>query len=237
MKKSLLGVRLRSRVLRDTEAGAGGGGAAGDGSGDAGGDDDAGDDDSDDDGDGEEGKGKDKDGKDSEKSKTVPESKYLQIKRQLSEADRKKQEALDELKQLKLKDLPDAEKQAEELKDALESASTYKNKFENMARTNAFLTASGDLKVSWKSATAALKLAELDDLQINDDGTVEGIKDAVKALAKDHPYLVSTTTEDDSNGKGPTKSGSVVGSNQGKGKKPAGTLSDEELRRRFPSLY
>lgn len=229
VKKSLLGVRLRTRFQRDPESAGGGGGENGDkGAGASTGDD------------GDESAGDDeeekKDEEESSSEKTVSESKYLQIKRQLSEADRKKQAALEELKALKEKDLPDAEKQARDLKEAQESAAAYQVKFQNLARTNAFLTASSDLKISWVKVESALKLAELDDLEINEDGSVDGIKDAVKALAKDHPYLLAPKdSEEGNNGKGATKSGSVVGS-KNTGKKPEGEISEDELKKRFPAL-
>lgn len=231
MKKSLLGAgRWAARYSRDVTDGTGGGGADGaptDGAGDDSGDDGSG---GDDDGD----NGEDGDAKpSSEKDKVVPESKYLQIKKHLAEADRKKQEALDELKKLKTKDLPETEKLKAEHEEAVQAAATYKGRFEKLARTNAFLMASGDLKIRWANSGAALKLAELDELEINDDGSVDGIKDAVKALAKDHPYLLAPSEGTDE--KKPPKSGSVVGSTK-RGTKTEKELSDEELFKRFPAL-
>ena len=233
VKKKLLGLGLRSQIQRDTEN-AGGGGGTGSDEGGTDGDDDAGED-SDEGGDDKD--GDDKDDKGSAKPKTVPESKFLQSQRHLAESDRKKAALEEELKKLKLKDLPDAEKVAAELKEAQDSASTYKSKYESMARTNAFLRTSGDLKIAWKNSTAALKLAELADLTINDDDSVDGITDAVKDLAKEHPYLVAEAEKNgEENGKPGRKSGSPVGSKQGGSKTPPGKLSDEELRRMFPGL-
>lgn len=230
MKKSLLGVRLRTRVQRDVVEGATGGGAESDAG--ASTDDDTGTGDDDDEG-GDDGSGDD----DSSSEKTVSEAKYLQIKAQLQASDRKKQAALDELNRLKTKDMPEAERAATELKEAREQAAAYKDRFEKTARTNAFLTASSELKVVWVNADTALRLAELDELEINDDGSVDGIKDAVKALVKDHPYLLAPKDSEDTNGKekGPTKSGSVVGS-KNQGKKPEGEISKEDLLKRFPNL-
>lgn len=229
VKKSLLGVRFSTRYARDENAGNGGGA----GSGDAGGTDDAGgadtDDDADDDQD-DKGAGK------ADSEKTVSEAKYLQIKKHLSEADRKKAELEAELKALKTKDLPEVEKLRAEHEEAAKAAEKYKVQFQTMARTNAFLTASSDLKIAWANTASALKLAELEDLEINEDGSVDGIKDAVKALAKDHPYLLAPKdSEEDGKSTPPAKSGSVVGSKK-KGTKPEGEYTPEELRRRFGAL-
>lgn len=215
---------LRTRVQRDPEN-AGGGGGENDVVEQ---DDDSGDDESEDD---EEEKGEEK----SSGEKTVPEAKYLQIKNQLAQADRKKQEALNELNALKTKDLPEADKLKAEKEAAEQQAATYKTRFEKTARTNAFLKASGDLKLAWVNTDTALRIAELDDLEINEDGSVDGIKDAVKALAKDHPYLLAPQNSTSTTGTGATKSGSVVGS-KNTGKKPEGEYTKEDLLKRMPSL-
>lgn len=232
---------MHVRFQRDPENA---GGGRGTGEGGAGGDEGG------DDGNGGDGEGSDDDEANDEedkaskgkasREKTVPEAKYLQLRKHLSESDRKKQEALDELKALKTKDLPEAEKLTAERDEAVKDRDMYRGKYENMARTNAFLTASGDLKVGWKNATAALKLADLEDLVINDDGSVDGITDAVKALAKEHPYLVAEPEKDSDNDgkeKPGRKSGSPVGSKQGGKTNTTGKWSDEELKRLFPALY
>ena len=131
---------MRTRFQRDPEN-MGGGGAAGESGagGDEGGDDgDESGEDPDDDADDEEGKAsKDK----ASRERTVSEAKYLQIKKHLSKADARKAELEAELKALKTKDLPEAEKITAERDEAVKDRDTYKGKYENMARTNAFLTA------------------------------------------------------------------------------------------------
>lgn len=232
VKKSLLGGRLRARYLRDTEAGAGGGGTGGDDGttdtsddtgDDEGGDDDAGDTSTDD-------------------TKTVSQAEFERVKTHLSNADRKKAEALarvanleQELNSLKNKDLPEAERAKAEHEATVKERDSFKGRFEKMARTNAFLLASADAKIAWVNSSDALRLGDLDDLEIEEDGTVPGMAEAVKKLAKDRSYLVapkdSTDTKDT-----PPKSGSVVGS-KGKGKAKEEGPSDEELRRLYPALY
>jgi hypothetical protein len=228
VKKSLLGVRLSARYNRDPENAGGGGGTSTGGEAGVGGDEDTDDE--------EGGEGEDEDDEGSAKPKTVSEAKYLQLRKHLSEADRKKQEALNELKALKEKDLPELDKIKGELETTAKERDSYRGRFENLARTNAFLMASDDLKVKWANSAAALRLADLEDLEISDDGkTVDGIKDVVKNLAKEHPYLVAKATDGDEKETAPTKSGSVVGSKK-TGTKKDETPSDEELKRLYPAL-
>ena len=223
------------RFARDVIDGRGGGGGTSPDDGDGLGADS--DDSDDEDGSDDEEEGKGKDAKASSE-KMVSEAKYLQIKKHLSAADAKKAELEKELNALKTKDLPEAEKLTAERDEAVKARDTYRSKYENLARTNAFLTASSDLKISWVKVESALKLADLEDLEIDDDGSVDGIKDAVKALAREHPYLLAPKDSDEegTNGKGAaSKSGSLVGS-KNKGKKPEGELSEEDLKKRFPAL-
>lgn len=236
VKKKLLGVGLRARVLRDTEAGGGGGTGGDDGSGAGGDDDTGGDEGSDDDDDPESTATEPKGGK-----KTPTPEDYERVQRHLSNADRKKEEfrkkaeTLEaELKALRDKDLPEAERIKAEHEAAVKERDAFRSRFETMARTNAFLMASADAKIAWANASDALRVGDLDDLEIEDDGTVPGMVEAVKELAKKKPYLLAPKDSTDTK-ETPPKSGSVVGS-KNKGKKPEGEYTPEELKRLFPAL-
>ena len=120
---------------------------------------------------------------------------------------------------------------------------SLQGKFRKLALVNAFLTASAQEKVSWHDPSVAQRSADLDDLEIDDDGNVEGIREAVKALAKKHKYLVNSGSgedDGDEDEKPPVRrgaSGSGVGSTKtGKAKKNSGQISEDELRKRFPAL-
>lgn len=132
-------------------------------------------------------------------------------------------------------------------KDHTELTKNHENlqgRFKKLAMENAFHTASAQEKVSWHDPKVALRAADLDDLEIDEDGNVEGIRDVVKALAKSKKFLVNSgkETDDDEDGedKKPVRrgaSGSGVGSTKtGKGKPKNGQMTDEELKRRFPAL-
>src|SRR6187397_2263414 len=177
--------------------------------------------------------------------KSVSKAEFDRVTKHLSNADRKKQaaekkaqELEKELNALKTKDLPDAERAKAEHEVVVTERDNYRTKFQRLARTNAFLLASETAKVTWANSSAALKVGDLEDLEIEEDGTVPGMVEAVKQLAKDHPYLLApkdSTDTTDTKGATGTKSGSVVGTKK-KGEKVEQEYSPEELRRLFPAL-
>jgi hypothetical protein len=212
-------------------------------------DDDAGDGDvdggadGDDDGDADAGGGN-TDGTDAKKTKAPTQEEFDRIQKHLSNADRKKVaaerkvvELETRLKALETKDLPEAERAKAEHEEVVKDRDGYKSKFEKLARTNAFLLASESEKLAWANSSAAIRVGDLDDLEIEADGTVPGMTEAIKKLAADHPYLLAPKDSTDTEEKNtpPAKSGSVVGSKK-KGAKVETKYTDEELARIFPSL-
>lgn len=55
----------------------------------------------------------------------------------------------------------------------------------------------GNTKFSWKNPKAALRLLDLSDVEITDDGEVEGLDEAIEALAKSDPYLLAKGKDDE----------------------------------------
>jgi cell division protein FtsB len=92
-----------------------------------------------------------------------------------------------ELKQLRDKDLPEAEKQTRELQEAQEKVSALAETNKALALQVAFLK---DNTFTWHNPERALKLVDLSKVEVNEDGTVSGLKDALNALAKSDAYLV-----------------------------------------------
>lgn len=168
------------------------------------------------------------------------------IKKQLSESDKKRAAAEKKLADLEKAKLPDAEKAAKEVADLTTERDGYRDKFLNLARTNAFLTASAQEGVAWADPEDAQAIAgkSLRELDIDDDGNVDGIRDLVKSLARKKPHLVKTDKiSDEGDGEDKDKkrrngaSGTGVGSrgSRGNGKKET-KFSEEDLVRRFPAL-
>lgn len=193
------------------------------------------------------------DGKGKSKKRTGPVSRdeFDAVTRRLSAADKRRSEAekkADALQKEKdeqeRKGKPELDNLRKDHGDLTKAHESLQGKFRTLALVNAFLTASAQEKIAWHNPRVAQNAAadELKDLEVDDDGNVEGIRDVVKALAKANKYLVNTGKEsDEGEEEKPAArrgaSGSGVGSTKTtKGKKANGTLSDEELRRRFPAL-
>lgn len=139
----------------------------------------------------------------------------------------------------KLRELTDKDKSEAELaKRDLEEATQRLTKAEERNRSNSIeLAFFRSNKHDWHSPAAAIRLLDSKDIEVDDDGEITGMPEALDKLAKDHPYLLKAKADkddaDDSKDEKPGgKSGASVG---GKGKKdPAKTR--EEYARRFPAI-
>jgi hypothetical protein len=216
--------------------------------GEGGADDDA-DADDDDDSDGDDA-GAGKSSKSKKKSGPVSRDEFDAVTNRLRNSDRRRSEAEAKAAALQ-KEKDDKEREGKPELDNLKKDheaitaehGKLKEKFAKLARVNAFLTASQEEGITWHSPKIAQRSADLDDLEIDEDGNVEGIRQAVKDLAKKHKYLVNSgygDDDDEGDKKPPARrgaSGSTVGSTKtGKGKAEKGKFTDEELKRRFPAL-
>lgn len=196
------------------------------------------------------------DDKDSKKGKKrtgpVSREEYERIKNHLSKSDSKKADLEKELADLKKfkdeherKGNTDLQNAQADLKTVTQERDSLQERFANLARTNAFLTASAQAGIRWFDPEDAQAVAgkALKELEIDEDGTVEGITQLVKDLAKRKKHLVNTGDEDTDDDEGDKKtvrrgaSGSGVGSvKNGKARGKKGELSREELIKRFPAL-
>src|SRR5688500_9646665 len=169
------------------------------------------------------------------------EAELDRVKKHRSAADKKRETAEQELKDLKKKDLPEAEKIVAERDEAVKDRDNWQGKYQALAVQTAFLKASQNAGITWHDADDAIVAARMKDVSVEEDGSVSGMKSIVTKLAKDKPHLVNAPKkgedEENQNGKaerGP--SGSGVGSGAGKGKGTAGAASREELLRKYPAL-
>lgn len=127
------------------------------------------------------------------------------------------------------------EAEARGFKDAEDK---YRPKIINLAGRNALLAAG----VPASKVRRALKLIEMDDVEIDDDGEVIGIEDAVDELKEDWPELFAAKSEEkEENPRGnrssapKVKSSDVNGAGR-KGSAPKKLNADEELLRRLTGI-
>lgn len=182
-------------------------------------DDDSGDkseDDNDDDGSKSSEDSKDK-SKGDDKSK-VSQSDLDAVTERMKAADRRAADA-----EKKLKDIEDAKK--DDLTKATDKVTEHETTIKSLQEANDGLRLDNAFALNnsfrWHDPAVVMDLVrKRDDVTIDDDGNVKGMDNALKAIAKDKPYLVKDSEDDEEDEDGPPKSGSRTGQGSGKDKKP-----------------
>lgn len=133
-----------------------------------------------------------------------------------------------ELRQLRDKDLPEQEKLQRDYAEAQKQVEQLQTTNGELALKVAFLE---DNTYSWQNPKRAMQLIDTSQLEIQPDGSVSGLKEALKALATSDPYLLKqeagTTTAK------PEPGGTAPGNNGGAGGK---ATTGKGLAQRFPAL-
>jgi hypothetical protein len=188
-------------------------------------DDDEGGDDEDDSSDDDADKGDDDkdDQKDDDKSSSddkVDRAEYERVKRHRAAADRRNAELTAENTRLKSENeslKADGKKSdgPSERETQLErDVQNRDQQIQELRIHNAFLAAN---TFQWHDPADALRLADLRDVEIEEDGTVVGLKEALQKLAREKPHLIKSDKKDEPKG----KSGSPTnGRRKGETKKP-----------------
>lgn len=157
----------------------------------------------------------------------LEEEKNRQYKRR-KEAEAEKARLEKELEELKNKDKDETTRQGERLVQLESENQELKDTLKQTRLENAFLT---DNTYSWHNPRRALQVADLSEVEIDSDGTVSGLSEALKALAKSDPYLLKTEKDKDEDE--PPSTGGPK--NPAKGKKKA-DADDEAIRNKYPAL-
>lgn len=173
--------------------------------GDAGGEDD---DDAESDDDKDDPEGSDKSGKGSEgDDDRDPQKKIVALEdeknrhlRRRREAERERDELQRQIEEAKNKDKPEVERLQTENENLKSENETLSTALQEARLQNAFLQ---DNTYEWHNPGRALKLADLSEVEFDDDGKVHGLKAALDALVKTDPYLVKA--KDDKDEKDPPK--------------------------------
>lgn len=124
-------------------------------------------------------------------AETVSKADFERVVTQLRAADQKRTKAETDLAQLRDKDLPEMDKLRRDAEAFKQEVDRLKETVRSNAVQMAFLK---ENSIKWRDASAALKLADMSEVVINDDGTVTGLKNAMEKLAKAMPFLVDDST-------------------------------------------
>jgi hypothetical protein len=116
------------------------------------------------------------------------------LRERMKAADQRAAKFEQELKSLRDKDLPEAEKLKRDFEATQKQVQLFQEKANTLSIENAFLK---DNTYAWHNPDAARKLVDLSQVQLNDDGSVSGMKDALKALATAHPYLIKQEAKEE----------------------------------------
>lgn len=196
-------------------------------------DDDSDDDDKDDDKDKKKSKSK-KDEDDDEPSR--PERQAARYRTQLRAEQKRNAEMASRLKALEDKDKKPDEIAAREAQEAADKASKAEARNRQLTLENAFFRAN---TVDWVDPADALKLVDLSEIDVDDDGIVDAkdLRAALKDLARRKPHLVkkpkAASTDDDEDDKGQGPGRRMNGKRRGSGKDEP---TREELAKKFPVL-
>jgi hypothetical protein len=178
-----------------------------------------------------------------DESRITPKSsrQAMRYRRELREAQKTNAEMAARLKALENKDKPADEVAAAELTEAREKAERLAEKTKSMTLELAFFKSN---TVDWVDPADALALVDLDDVEIDESGTVDAkaLRLALRDLAKRKPHLVKKSQvepeddeddeDDDEEPRSRRSAPRMNGRRKGKGKTP----SREELARKFPVI-
>lgn len=151
----------------------------------------------------------------------------LEQQRQRTQAaDKRAAEIEAQLKQLRDKDLPEQEKLKRDYEESVKQVEQLRAVNTNLAFEVAFLR---DNTYTWHDPSTALKLVDREQVEIAADGSANGMKDALKALATSHPFLIKQESKEEPK----TPPGTAPGNNGGTGGK---TTSSASMAARIPAL-
>ena len=125
---------------------------------------------------------------------TVDRAELDAVRARMQAADQRASKAEADLKQLRDKDLPEAEKLKRDFEESQAQVTKLQETNTALALKVAFLS---DNTYSWHNPERALKLVDLSQVEIDADGNVRGLKDALKALATSDGYLIKQEVKEE----------------------------------------
>ena len=156
---------------------------------------------------------------------TVSKADLDAVTARMRAADQRAAKAEADLKQLRDKDLPEAEKLKRDYEESQAQVTKLQETNTALALKVAFLS---DNTYTWHNPERALKLVDLSQVEIDADGNVRGLKDALKALATSDAYLIKQEVKEEPK----PPAGTAPGNNGDSG----GGKSTKGMASRIPAL-
>jgi len=165
----------------------------------------------------------------------VSREEFDRIRAQLAAADKRRVEAEQAHAQLRDKDMPQLQKLERDLAEAAKAQEVMLAANGALRIENAFLTAN---EHEWHNPTAALQLLDRSRITVDSEGKVGGMKEALKALATAHPYLLKPKPADASGAAttGTAPPPGTAPANGGIGQQQGAKLDPKSMAARFPAL-
>lgn len=157
---------------------------------------------------------------------TVSRAELDAVLARMRAADQRAGKAEADLKQLRDKDLPEADKLKRDYEESQQQVQQLQETNKNLALKVAFLS---DNTYSWHNPERALKLVDLSQVEILEDGSVRGLKDALKALATSDAYLIKQEVKETNT----APAGTAPGNN---GQSSSSRPSTKAMAARIPAL-
>jgi hypothetical protein len=153
------------------------------------------------------------------KPKETPDQKVRRLNAEMKQR-RETNEALEaKIRAIEDKDKSELEIATRDRDEATSKIGKMEATLANLAFENAFLKLDSG-KYSWHDPEVALELLRKDDsLVVGDDGSVDGLAEAVKELAKKKSYLLKKESDDSEDEESTRQGGSATGSPVGSGRK------------------
>ena len=127
-------------------------------------------------------------------TETVSRAELDTVLARMRAADQRASKAEGDLKQLRDKDLPEADKLKRDYEDAQAKVEKLTEANGTLALQVAFLK---DNTYLWHNQERALKLVDLSQVEIDAEGNVRGLKEALKALATSDAYLIKQEVKEE----------------------------------------
>ena len=150
--------------------------------------------------------------------------------RRRQEAEKALEETRKELEAIKGKDQSETEKLTARVTELESENEALHDTLRTTRLENAFLT---DNSYEWHNPRRALSLADLSEVEIDDDGSVHGLKQALDALAKSDAYLLKSKKEGEDETEEKVSTG---GRKQPSKKKKDADAEADALKSKYPAL-